>query len=406
MTIYTYKARNRQGELINGSFEAEDERSVAANLDRLGYSVIEVIPKGGGLSFSLAGVFGRFQCIHKQEVIVFTRQLATLIHSGMALSHGLATICEQTTNKKFKLILENVCQSVQQGTSFSETLSRYPAVFPELFVSMIEVGEAGGMLDKVLDRLAALGIQELDISSRIKSALMYPIVLVVVAFLIVNFLMVGVLPKFVMVFRASQASLPLPTQIVLGLSWILRKLWFPILVCLGLAGLWFRSYLRRPEGKFKFHNWMLGLPIFGKLYNKVQISRFARTLSALTSSGITLLHGLMVVEKTITNVVIRKEIQNIRIAISEGRPLVEPFKASSVFSPMVVQMISTGEKSGKLDQVLEEIAGFYDPEIEYTIKNLTALLEPFMLLAMGIMVAFIALSVLLPIFNLIKVFRG
>jgi len=403
---YTYKARNRQGELISGSLEAEDERAVAANLDNLGYSVIEIAPKGGELGLSASGVFDRFQRIQKQEVIIFTRQLATLIRSGMALSPSLGTVCKQTVNKKFRVILEDVCQSVQQGASFSETLSRYPAIFPELFVSMVEVGETGGMLDKVLDRLATLGTQELDISSRITSALIYPIVLVVVAFLIVNFLMIGVLPKFVMVFRASQATLPIPTQIVLSLSWMLRKLWFPILFCIGLASLYFRNYIRKPEGKYKFHSWMLKLPIFGKLYNKIQISRFARTLSTLTSSGITLLHGLSVVEKTVTNAVIRREIVNIRTAISEGRPLVEPFKASGFFSPMVVQMISTGEKSGKLDEVLEEISGFYEPEIEYTIKNLTALLEPFMLLTMGVMVAFIALSVLLPIFNLIKVFRG
>lgn len=402
---YTYKARDRQGELISGSLESADQKSVLANLDSLGYSVIEITPQAKLPSF-ITAIFERFQHLHKQEVIIFTRQLATLIRSGMALSPSLATICEQTANKKFKPILEDVRQSVQSGASFSQALARHPAVFSELFVSMVEVGETGGMLDKVLDRLASLGTQELEVSSRLRSALIYPIVLVIVAFLVVNFLVVGVLPKFVMVFRASQTKLPLITQVVLGLSWMLRKLWLPILVGLGLLVLWFRNYVKKAEGKFKFHNWLLGLPIFGKLYLKVQISRFASTLSALTSSGIPLLHGLLVVEKVVTNVVIRRAIQNIRMAITEGRPLVEPFKASVFFSPMVVQMISTGEKSGKLDQTLEEISGFYEPEIEYTIKNLTALLEPFMLLAMGIMVAVIALSVLLPIFNLIRAFRS
>ncbi len=405
MPLYNYRARDRAGELISGALEGVDERAVAASLDKLGYSVVEITAqKTGGIS--LASILERYKRIEKQEIIIFTRQLATLIRTGMGLSPSLTTICEQTVNKKFREILEDVRQSVQGGSSFSEALSKYPRVFPELFVSMVEVGETGGMLDKVLDRLANLGTQELETYSRVKSALIYPIVLVAIAFLVVNFLVIGVLPKFVEVFRASQAKLPLPTQIVLALSWMLRKLYLPIFAGIGLLGFWFRNYIRRPEGMFKFHAWVLGIPIFGKLYAKIQISRFARTLSALTSSGIPLLQGLVAVEKTISNVVIRRIIQNIRTSITEGRPLVEPFKASGFFSPMVVQMISTGEKTGQLDQMLDEVASFYEPEIEYTIKNLTALLEPFMLLVMGLMVAFIALSVLLPIFNLIRVFRA
>ncbi len=405
MPRYSYKARNKAGELVKGELEAQNETSVAASLDHLGYSVVS-ITLGEAARSPLDRIFERFQRVEKQEIIIFTRQLATLLRTGMALSPSLATICEQTVNKKLKTILEDVQRSVEAGSSFSQALSRHPRVFSNLFVSMVEVGETGGILDKVLNRLALLGNQELETYSRIKSALIYPVVLVAIAFLVVNFLVIGVLPKFVMVFRASQASLPLPTQIVLGISWILRRLWPVILIGFILGGWWFRNYTRRPEGQFRFHSWLLKVPIFGPLYAKVQISRFARTLSVLTSSGIPILQGLVVVERTITNVVIRAIIQNIRASITEGRPLVEQFKASGFFSPMVVQMISTGEKTGKLDQMLEEISAFYEPEVEYTIKNLTALLEPFMLLVMGIMVAFIALSVLLPIFNLMRVFRA
>lgn len=405
MSIYTYKARNRFGELVSGQLEGDNKESVAASLDRLGYSVTEITDKGEAGN-SLKELILRFRRIDKQEIIIFTRQLATLLRTGMALSPSLATISEQTVNKKFKTVLEDIGQSVQGGLSFSEALSRHHKVFGEVFISMVQVGETGGILDKVLDRLAALGMQELETYSRVKSALIYPIVLVVIAFLVVNFLIIGVLPKFVMVFRASGASLPLPTQIVLGLSWILRKLWFFILAGFVIIGYMFKNYIKNPEGRFKFHSRILKIPIFGELYTKIQVSRFTRTLSALTSSGIPLLQGLVVVEKTISNVAIRRIIQNIRAAITEGNPLAEQFKASGFFSPMVVQMISTGEKTGKLDQTLEEVSSFYDPEIEHTLKNLTTILEPLMLLLMGGMVAFIALSVLLPIFNLIKVFRG
>ena len=404
MTVFNYRARNQQGELIVGALDMVNEAGVAANLDKLGYTVLEIKPPSAASS-SLAGLTERFQGFKKQEVIIFTRQLSTLIRSGMPLLPSLSTICEQTTNKKFRIILENVRQSVQGGASFSEALAKYPDVFSELFVSMVEVGESGGIMDQVLDRLAVLGTQEMEITSRVMSAMTYPIVLVVLSFLIVNFILVGVLPKFVMVFKASEATLPLPTQIVLGASWVMQRFWYVILAALVGGFLYVRRAVSGGEGKVRFHGWLLKVPIFGELYKKIQVSRFARTLSTLTGSGVPIFQALLVVEKTITNVVIQKAVQDIRLAISAGSSLVEPFKASGLFSPMVVQMVSIGEKSGSIDKMLEEVSKFYDPEIEYTIKNLTSLLEPFMLLAMGLMVAFIALSVLLPIFNLMKVFR-
>lgn len=405
MPVYNYKVRDRQGALVAGSLEAANEKNLVAKLDRLGYSIIEVAPQreaqGERVDF-----FERFRKLERREVILFTRQLAALLKTGTSISTSLTTVCLQTQNKRFRTILEDITQSVHGGASVSEAMAKHPKVFSELFISMVRVGETGGMIDAVLDRLAALGAQELEMQSRITSALVYPIVLVIVAFVIVNFLIVGVLPKFVGIFRATGAELPLITQIVLGTSNFMRKFWFLNIIGLVICVAWFRAYISKEEGKYKFHRWLLMVPIFGDLYNKIQVSRFCRILAALISSGIPLLQALIVVEKTVTNVVIRKALQSIRAAIAEGSPIANQFKASGMFSPMVIQMISTGEKSGKLDQMLEEVASFYDPEIEYTIKNLTSLLEPFMLLIMGGLVAFIALSVLLPIFNLIKVFRS
>lgn len=405
MTAFTYKARNQQGQSVTGTMELESEQAVAANLDKLGYTVLEIgkIPVAGSTVLSLAE---RFQGLKKQEVIIFNRQLATLIRSGMPLLPALSTIFEQTTNKKFKIILDDIRQSVQGGSSLSEALAKYPKVFSELFISMVRVGESGGVMDDVLDRLALLGTQEMEIQSRVMSAMTYPIVLVIMSFLIVNFILVGVLPKFVMVFKASEAALPWPTVIVLGASWVMQKFWWLIAIFFVVGFIWVRQYVSAGAGKMHFHRLLLRVPLFGELYMKVQVTRFCRTLSTLTASGVPILQALGAVEKTLTNVVIQKAIQNIRLAISSGSTLVEPFKASGLFSPMVVQMIAIGERSGNIDKMLEEISKFYDPEIEYTIKNLTSLLEPFMLLAMGLMVSFIALSVLLPIFNLMKVFKG
>ena len=230
--------------------------------------------------------------------------------------------------------------------------------------------------------------------------------LLVISFLVVNFLVVGVLPRFAMVFTASQMKLPLPTQLVLGTSLLLQRLWWVFILAIIFAGFLFKRYMDTERGKYRIHAIALNFPIFGPLYTKIQIARFSRTLSALIGCGVPLLESLSVVEHTITNISIRQAIQDIRSSITKGKPLVEPIKASGFFSPMVIQMVATGERSGELDKVLEEIASFYEPEIEHTIKNLTTILEPIMLLIMGVVVAFIALSVLLPIFNLIKVFRS
>ncbi|MCD6093552.1 MAG: type II secretion system F family protein [Candidatus Omnitrophica bacterium] len=405
MPTFTYKARDSFGELISGAIEGDNKKAVAKSLNRLGYSVIQISLQKS-LQPILTDFIKGFRPISKQEITVFTRQLATLSRSGMAISPALSIACEQTTNPKFRLILGDVVNHVQGGMSLSEALSKYPEVFSDLFVNMVKVGETGGILDKVLDRLVTLSTQELERNTRIRSALIYPIVLVAVAFLVVNFLLIGVLPKFVAVFRASQARLPLPTQLILSFSWILRHLWLPLLIGVGCLAVWFKRYIKQPAGRYRFDSKVLKLPLFGKLYTKIMISRFTGVLSALIASGVPLLQALGVVEKTITNMVIRRIVQNIRTSITEGQSLAGAFKTSGFFPPMVVQMISVGEKTGKLDEMLRDISSFYDPEIEYTIRNLTTLLEPFMLLAMGAMVAFIALSVLLPIFNLIKVFRG
>ncbi len=405
MPLYRYKARDRDGQMVTGTQQAEDEAAVVAILDRQGLSVLKA--EAEGEMDSLGGDFlSRLKRLDGREVILFIRQLATLLRTGTPMTQALVTSCDQATNKKFKVILQDISRMVQEGNSLSDAMEKYPEAFSELYVSMVRVGETGGLLDSVLDRLATLGMQELDMQSRIKSALIYPIVLVVVALIVVNFLIIGVLPKFVVIFSASGAELPVPTQIVLGISWAVRNMWLPIIMAIGLGFLWLRSYLKNERGRYNFHTGLLKIPIFGPLYNKIQVARFTRILSALISSGIPILPALVVVEKTVMNVVIRKAIRDIRLTISEGRSLEEPFKASGIFSPMVVTMVATGERSGTLDKMLHDIAAFYDPEIEITIKNLTALLEPFMLLAMGFVVAFIALSVLLPIFNMVKLFKS
>lgn len=400
---FAYKARNAQGVLAQGVIDAEDETKAAFSIEKLGLSPVE-ISLYTGFDASNSKQF-QLKRVSHQELLVFTRQLSTLVATGAPLISSLENVSSQAQNPRFKRVIEDIVTSLENGISFSESLAKHPDIFGNLYISLIKVGEAGGMLDKVLIRLAELSIQEIDLRSRIQAALVYPAVLALTVVVIVNFVLISVLPKFVTIFEASSARLPLPTKILLSLSYIVRNYWWLIglVVILGLSIL--RNYYRTSAGRYYIDSLFLRLPLFGSLTLKVMISRFSRSIAALTKSGIPLLEALSVVEGTVSNVFLQKMIKDTRTAISQGQSLIEPFKASGLFPPLVIQLINTGERTGKLDQMFEQVADFYEPEIEFTVRNLTSLLEPAMLLAMGLIVAFIAMSVLLPIFNLISIIK-
>lgn len=403
MATFTYKARDITGKLENGVIDADNETIAAREIEKLGFIPVSVSPDAG-LNNNLFFLRFRNKVSH-QELLVFTRQLSTLIGTGASLIQSLNNVSDQTQNPNFKQVINGIIISLKNGVPFSDSLARYPHIFSNLYVSLIKVGEAGGLLDKVLFRLADLSTQEINLRSQLRSAVTYPVVLAVVAFLIVNFVLVGVLPKFVTIFEASQEKLPLPTKILLSSSYLLRNFWWVFVIGIIFLINWFRGYYRSTRGRFRVDSLMLRLPLFGPIILKIMVSRFSRSIAALTKSGIPVLEALTVVESTISNVVLQNIIQNTRFAISRGQSLVEPFRSSKLFPPMVIQLIDTGEHSGRLDDMFEQIADFYDPEIEFTMRNLTSLLEPAMLLIMGGVVTFIALSVLLPIFNLISIIK-
>ncbi len=404
MATYAYKARDKNGELLSAAVEAEGEVEVAANLRSLGYSVVSIRRKNP-FKTAVENLWQRMRKTHQRELVFFSRQLALLLRSGISLTAGLSSIAEQTDNRALREAISAILKDVERGSSFSKALAGYPHIFGDLFVSMVGAGEASGSLDEILERLASLKDQELEVRMRVRSAMTYPAILVGVAVIIVGFLLVNIVPKFVVIFETYEARLPMATQMLLWVSLIARKLWLPLLIAAAAAGFWFRLYLRSQRGRYNFDRLILRLPVFGELCLKVIVTRFSRTLSGLIRSGIPMLEALRVTEKTVGNSVISRIILNISSAITEGQPLTEPFRASGVFPATVVQMVSLGEKSGQLDRMLSEVAAFYEREVDYAIKNITTALEPLLLLAMGIMVAFIALSVLLPIFNLINVFR-
>jgi len=404
MPTFLYKARDSGGRLIEGSLEVDTENDAAGRIEEMGLSPVFIAAQSAAANIGL--LFRKqFRRISRQEMLIFTRQLSTLISTGVPLIQALLNVSEQSNNAHFREVINDIVNSLKSGASFSVSLRRYPDIFPGLYISMVRVGEAGGMLDKVLVRLAELSTQDIDLRSRLRSALIYPLVLAIIAFVIVNFVLVGVLPKFVTIFEASQANLPIPTRLLLGASNLLRNFWWLLAIVVILGTNAFRKYYGRSEGRFKIDGLLLRLPLFGPLILKILVCRLSRSIAALTKSGIPILEALSVVESTVNNTAVQRVLQNVRLAISRGQSLTEPFAASHLFPAMVIQLINTGERSGKLDQMFDQIADFYEPEIEYTVRNLTSLLEPAMLVGMGLVVAFIALSVLLPIFNLIKVIR-
>lgn len=405
MPKYTYRARDKSGQLITGAIESQDKYAVASSLRNLGYSIVQITaqPRIQDLTNSF---IQNIRGISRQEIIVFTRQLATLLRTGNTLTSSLDNVAEQIRNPRLKDIIKQVILDIQGGLSFSKAASKHPKVFDDFFVSMVRVGEAGGLLDEVLERLAQLGAQELEIRTRIQSSLVYPVVLILLSLAVVSFILIAVLPNFVAIFEASQAKLPLPTRVILSLSWMMRNLWYVFIGLLIFFAVWIKKYISTPQGKYTVDQYALKVPLFGELYLKVMISRFSRAMAALTKSGVTFHESLSVVENTVTNAVLRRIFEDIRKEINVGQNVTEAFRASGIFPPMVIQLISSGEKSGKLDEMFSEVASFYEPEVEYTLRNLTSLLEPFLLLVMGIVVGFIALSVLLPIFNLIKIIKS
>lgn len=404
MPLFNYKVRNQIGQEVLGSIDAAEEANVIKSLKALGYSII-AINRGSQLKLGVESFLAKFEKVKQQELLFFVRQLSILLKSGVPLTATIENVRQQTTNKMMKGMLDKIKQDIESGVSLSDALAKWPQVFSDFFVSMVKVGESGGILEDVLDRLIQLLTQEAEISGRIKSAMIYPVILVVVAVGIITFILASIIPKFVTIFETYGAKLPVTTQILLAMSVVVRKFWHFVLIAIFIFIFGLKNYLKSEKGRYNVDTFIFKVPLFGKLYLKVVIAQFSRTLASLLRSGVSLVEALRVTEKTVSNTTLRRGIQDVSSGISRGEPLSDLFKGAAIFPTFVIQMIAVGEKTGKLEAILFDIANFYDQETDYAIRNMTAVLEPVLLLVMGSMVAFIALSVLLPIFNLIKVFK-
>lgn len=404
MPQFRYVVQDANGRLIRGVIEAENRANLLTQFHERRYRVVS-IDLATTFEVAFEKILDQFTGVSRQTIVLFTRQLAALVRAGLPLAQSLESLVWQERNQKFRAVIEVIKSDIEKGGSFSEALARYPKLFSPLYVGMIEAGEAAGILGDVLERLARVSLQELEVRTKLQAAFTYPIILLSVALLVVLFLLVGAVPKFLDIFKSSNAELPLATVILLSVSSALRRFWLVLLLAMAGIVVVAVRYYGTPQGRLFCDRAVLQVPVFGEIYLKMVTARLTRSLSALTKSGIPLLRALEISKAVVTNLVLLNALETIRAGVTQGKSLTELFRSSGIFPPMVVQMVSVGETTGQLDAMLSEVANFYELEMEYFLRNLTSSLEPILLLLMGLMVGFIALAVLMPVFQLVKVFK-
>jgi type IV pilus assembly protein PilC len=399
MAKFSWEGKNRTGQVQKGEMEAPNEAAVNAQLRRNGIMPTKVKERGKGLDIELK-IPGFAPKITTKDLVVFTRQFATMIDAGLPLVQCLDILGRQQDNKTFKGILVSVKEAVESGSTFAEALKKHPKAFDDLYVNLVAAGEVGGILDTILNRLAAYIEKALKLKKQVKSAMTYPTTIIGIAVLVISVILVFVIPAFEKMFADFGGSLPMPTQIVINMSNFIQKYILVIIAAIFLSIWGFKRIYRTKVGRAAIDKWALKVPVFGILIRKVAVAKFTRTLGTMISSGVPILDGLDIVAKTAGNKTVETAIYKVRQSISEGKTIAEPLEASGVFPPMVCQMIAVGEQSGAIDTMLNKIADFYDDEVDDAVSNLTAMMEPLLMLFLGTTVGGLVIAMYLPIFKL------
>ena len=395
MPAFTYTARTAQGELKTATIDAPTREDVVAQLRRQRLSVVKVDEETKAKK-------PRRGSIKMRDVVIFTRQFSTMINAGLPLVQALDILAKQTENKNLSNVTRSVVFDVESGHTVADALAKHPNAFTDLYVNMVAAGEAGGILDTILMRLATFLEKNDALVRKVKGAMIYPGVIMSVAFLAITVLLLFVIPVFESMFASVGLALPLPTRIVMGLSRFLKSYWWAV----GAGGfgfvVLFRRYYKTPNGKLAIDKLMLKMPVLGDVLRKSAVSRFTRTLGTLISSGVSILDGLEITAKTAGNRVIQDAIMASRSSIASGETIAAPLQKSNVFPPMVISMIAVGEQTGGLDEMLSKIADFYDEEVDAAVSGLLSLLEPVMIVFLGVVVGGMVVAMYLPIFDMIN----
>jgi type II secretory pathway component PulF len=383
--------------------EARGREAVAEQLASRGFIPVSIEEQTQSLlRFRIAGGFSR---VKPQDLIVFSRQLATLMSAGVPFVQGLVTLEKQTENLRLRDALGDIRRDVETGSSFSDALAKHPSIFNKLYVSMIRAGETAGILDDILNRLAILSEHDAETRARVKTAVRYPLIVVGAICAAFVFLVSFVIPKFAAMFQRFKTDLPFPTRVLIGINAIVQHYWFIIVLVLGLLVWGAIAYGRTTRGRRQWDRFKLALPVFGVLFQKVALSRFARVFSAMQKSGLSMMLTLDVAAETVGNVVIARVVNEMRDSLRDGKGLRAPMESSGLFPPLVIQMMAVGEETGSIDVMLNKVSDYYDTDVEYALRNLSTLIEPVLLLFVGGMVLFLALGVFLPMWNMINLFK-
>jgi type IV pilus assembly protein PilC len=396
MPMFKWEGKTLRGQIKKGEFDGADQAAVRIYLRQQNIIPTKIVSKGKEIKFSLP--FGNK--VKQRSIAIFTRQLATMIDAGLPLVQSLEILSSQQEHKLFKNIIREIREDVEGGSTFAGALKKHPAAFDDLYTNLVVAGEEGGILDNILTRLANYIEKAEALKKKVKSALVYPSTIVGVAIIVVAILMIFVIPVFEQMFSSAGQTLPLPTLIVITISKIIKKYVVIIVPVFIFLGFLLKKYHQTENGKSLVDRLLLKVPVFGPLFRKIAVARFSRTLGTLVSSGVPILDGLTIVSKTSGNKSIETAILNARASIREGETIAEPLGRSRMFPPMVIQMISVGESTGALDSMLSKIADFYEEEVDVAVTNLTSLLEPLLMVFLGVVIGGVVISMYLPIFQM------
>jgi type IV pilus assembly protein PilC len=399
MPTYVYQGRSRHNGVVSGQLMAANPEELTRALRKQGVLVTSVQRKMLQLNIRAGSK------VRGADLSTFTRQFATMINAGLPIMQCLQTLQEQTTKEKFRHIIAQISDAVQSGKTLADALSQHPKVFSPLYVHMVEAGELGGMLDAILMRLAVYLEKANALKRKIRGAMVYPALISLVAVGGTIFMLTTIVPTFAKLFREFGGTLPAPTRFVLAVSDLLQKNIFFMIGFIGLVLTALRYIYRTRAGRYKIDKLLLKLPIFGNLLRKSSISRFSRTLGTLLASGVAILDSLVITAKTAGNTVVQEAVNSARERIAEGQTISEPLKESGVFPPMVTQMVAIGERTGQLDSMLNKVADFYDEQVDAAVAALTSVLEPIIVIFMGVIIGGILIAMYLPMFDLISVIK-
>ena len=394
--VFRWSGKTRSGEVRAGEMEAQDASAVEARLRQMGIEPVKVKKKPREIHLQLPGIGG----VTTKDILVFTRQFSVMIDAGLPLVQALDILGTQSDNPAFKKVLLAVKAKVEAGSTFADALSDHPKVFDELFVQLVRAGEIGGILDTILQRLGAYIEKNEKLARRVKGAMVYPSIVLVVAVGVTVVLLAFVTPTFEKMFKDFGGAMPAPTQFLINLSHGLTDYWYVFVGVPVVLVVSFKMFVRNPRGRELWDAFTLKTPLFGPLVRKVAVARFTRTLSTMLSSGVPILDALQIVAKSAGNKVVEKAIMFVRAKISEGKNMASPLADTKVFPPMVVQMIGVGEATGAMDQMLSKIADFYDDEVDVAVSALTSMIEPIMMVFLGGVVGGFLVAMYLPIFSI------